>query len=163
MNERDLQAEEPFARRGVYELHALAREGRKGCVNIVHLIGDVMHARSAAGEELAHGGVRAGRSEQLDATLADEHGGRLDTLLGNRGSVLQLGAEKPRVRVERLVEIVDGDTYVMDAARMHPSDANEGSTGGEELEAVAEWVKGIKALVPDQLVVPAHVADPAGQ
>ncbi|MDX6410768.1 MAG: hypothetical protein QOE91_284, partial [Gaiellaceae bacterium] len=72
--------------------------------------------RSTFREELAHRCVRARRRQQLDAAVADEHRRCLDTLFGNGGPVLQLGAEKPPVRIECLVEIVDGDTEVMDAA-----------------------------------------------
>jgi hypothetical protein len=38
--------------------------------------------------------------------------------------VLELGAEELLVRRERLVEVLDGDAEVMDAARGHGVDAN---------------------------------------
>lgn len=160
MQERDLQAEQAFARCCVDQLDALAGEGREGCLDVVHLVRHVVHARAALGEELADGRVFAGGREQLDAVRADEHGGSLNALLGDRRTVLQLGAEKARVRVECLVEVVDGDTEVMDAACVHSGDANEGSATGEELEPVAEGIRRVEASAFRQLVVPRDLADP---
>ncbi len=55
---------------------------------VAHLVGDVVQAGAAGGEELAHGRVVAERHEQLDMALAhlDEH--RLDALLGHDLAVL---------------------------------------------------------------------------
>ena len=78
---------------------------------------------AARGEEPADGRVVAERREQLDPAAADEHRRRLDALVGHRRAVLELGAEQPRVRPERLVEILDGDAEMMDAARVHTRDA----------------------------------------
>lgn len=163
MNERDLQAEEALARCCVDELHALTGEREQRGVQVVHLVGHMVHSRPSLGEELGHGRIVAGRREQLDASDADQHGRCLDALFGNRRAMLEPGAEKSGIRLESLVEVVDGDPEVMDAADVHASDANEGSAGGEELEAVAERVHGVKALVRGKLVVPAHLADPFGE
>lgn len=163
MNERDLQAEEALARCCVDELYALTGESGQRGTQVVHFVGHVVHSRPSLGEELAHRRIVAGRREQLDAAVTDQHGRCLDTLVGNRRAVLELSAEKSGIRVQSFVEVVDGDSEMMDAANVHASDANEGSEGSEELEAVAEWVRGIKTLVPGKLVVPEHLADALGE
>ena len=58
-------------------------------------------------------------------SAAHEHRGRLDALIGHRRAVLELGAEQPLVRPERLVEVSDRNAEVMDAARVHTRDAND--------------------------------------
>ena len=70
-------------------------------------------------QEPADRRVLAERREQLDPAVADEHGRRLDALLLDEAAVLELGAEEPRVRRDRLVEVADGDADVMDAAGDH--------------------------------------------
>ena len=45
------------------------------------------------------------RCEQLDPAAADEHGRRLDALLGDDLAVLEGGAEQARVRLDGLVEV----------------------------------------------------------
>ena len=163
MKERDLQAEEAFARCCVDQLHAFSGERGQRCAQIVDLVGHVMHPRAALGQELAHRRVVAGWREQLDTAVADEHGSRLDALGENRRAMLDPGAEKTGIRSESLVEVADRDSDVMNAADVHASDANEGSSHREELEAVAEWVRGVKALVSGKLAVPADLADALGE
>jgi hypothetical protein len=49
-----------------------------------------------------------------------------DALLGNGLAMLELGAEDPLVGGHGLVEIFDGDSEVMDPARLHAGDATRG-------------------------------------
>ena len=55
---------------------------------------------------------------------ADENRGRLDALIGHHRAVLELRAEQPLVRPERLVEVLDRDAEMMDGARFHTRDAS---------------------------------------
>src|SRR5436853_2839534 len=119
MDERDLEAEEALPRLVVDQLRAAPGEVRQRLAQVVDLVGDVVHARPAAREELAHRRVRAERGEQLDTALADADRSRLDALLRHELAVLELGAEETLVRGERLVEVLDGDAEVVDAARRH--------------------------------------------
>ena len=119
VDEGDLEPEEPAVRLLVDQLDALLGEASQLALEIVDLVGDVVHPGPAAGEELADRGLVAERREQLDAAVADAHRRRFDALLGHRVAVLDLGAEQPRVRVDRLVEILDGDSEMMDPLRLH--------------------------------------------
>ena len=148
MQERDLEAEQALARARVDELYAFTGESRERDMDIVDLVGDVVHPGAALGEELADRGVGSDGCEQLDAAVADEHGRCLDALVGNGRAVLQGCAEKAGVGVEGLVEVVDGDAEVMNAACVHPGDANEGSASGEELEPIAEGIRSEKPRMP---------------
>ena len=103
----------------VDQLDSLLGEPFQLAPKIAHLVGDVMHSGPAAGEELADRRLLAERREQLDATLADAHRRRFDTLLGNRVAMLDLGAEQPPIRVDRVVEILDGDSEMMNPLRVH--------------------------------------------
>src|SRR5439155_11818640 len=87
------------------------------------LVRDVVHPRPSLREELPDGSLRAERREQLDAPVADQHRRRFDALLGHGRTVLDLGAEEPLVRRDRLVEIVDRNPEVMNPARLHADDA----------------------------------------
>jgi hypothetical protein len=111
-------------RLGVDELGALALQRVERGPNVVHLERHVVHAGPARGEEPADGRVVLERREQLNAPGADEDGRRLDPLLGDSRTVLELRAEQPRVRPESVVEIVDRDTEVMNRARIHANDAS---------------------------------------
>ena len=117
MDERDLEAEHPAPRRLVDQLGPGAGEMVKGGANVVHLIRDVVHARPALREEAADGRVLPEGSEELDAALADANRRRLDSLLLDALSMLERPAEEPRVRVDRAVEVVNGDADVVDRAR----------------------------------------------
>src|SRR5205085_10529102 len=125
VDERDLEAEEPLPRLVVDQLRAAFGEVRQRLAQVVDLVGDVVHARPAVREELADRRVGAERGEQLDAALADADRSRLDALLRHELAVLELGAEEPLIRRERLVEVLDGDAEVVDAARGHGVDAND--------------------------------------
>ena len=60
---------------------------------------------------------------QLDPTLADPNRGRAHTLAVHGGLMFHLGAEQPRIRGERLVEVVNRNAEVMDSLRLHGSEA----------------------------------------
>src|SRR5512132_1340044 len=77
MDECDLEAEEALARTSVDQLRAGGRQAVELRVHVLDLVGDVVHAGPALGEELPHRGLRAERREQLDAPGADEHRRRL--------------------------------------------------------------------------------------
>ena len=123
MNERDLQAEQSFARRVVDQVGAGARELLEGGPHVGDLVRDVMHPRPALGEEPPDRGVVAGGLEQLDPAFADPERGRAHTLAVHGGLMLHLGAEQPRIRGERLVEVVNRNAEVMDSLCLHGSEA----------------------------------------
>src|SRR5262249_42281889 len=122
MDERDFEAEQPGVRLGVDELGALAPERLERRVDVRDLEGDVVHPWAARGEGPPDGRLALERRQELDTALADEHGGRLDALVGNGRPLFQLGAEETRVRGERLVEVVDGHTEVVNPACVHRRD-----------------------------------------
>src|SRR6266576_3599751 len=115
MDERDLEAEQAFTRRVVDQVGSGALEFREGCPHVGDLVRDVMHPRAALRQEPPDRSVLAGWLEQLYPPLADAHRGRTHALLVDRGLVLDLGAKQPRIRGERLVEVIDGNAEVVDA------------------------------------------------
>ena len=119
VNERDFEAEEARPRLAVDQLCPCGGERSNGARNVVDLVGDVMHAGPPPGEEAPHRGVLARRREQLDAAVADEEGSGLDALFRDAGSMLDAGGEEPLIRRNRLVEVVDRDSEVMNAAGSH--------------------------------------------
>ena len=149
MDESDLEAEEPLPRLLVDQVCACGSEAAELRADVVHLVGDVVHSRPAAGEELADGGLLAERREQLDAPRADEHGGRFDTLILDEGAVLELGAEQLQVRLEGLVQVVHGHAEMMDAAGSHGTDANGGLVLGRRQRADGADRLGRPRLGPD--------------
>jgi len=123
MDEGDLEAEQALPRLCVDQFGALGGEPIELGLHVVDLVGDVVHARTAGGEELGDRSLVTERRKQLDASGADEHGCRLDPLAIDVRAMFQLGAEKTLVRVDRLVQVVNGDAEVVDAAGLHGSDA----------------------------------------
>ena len=119
MDECDLEPEEALPRLLVDQLGAFGREPPELHEDIVDLVGDMVHPRPAVCEEPADRSLLAERGEQLDPARADEHCCGFDALLLDAGPVLELGAEETPVRVERVVEVVDGDAEMMDAAGAH--------------------------------------------
>jgi len=115
----NLEPEETAVRLLVDQLDSLRGEPFQLAPKIADLVGDVMHSGPAAGKELADRRLLAQRREQLDAACSYAHGGRFDTLLGNRVAMLDLGAEEALIRVDRVVEILDGDSDMMDPLRVH--------------------------------------------
>jgi len=119
----DLQAEEAAAGNGVDQLGALRGEAVECGCDVFHLVCEVVDAGTAAGEEAADRGVLAGGSEQLDPACTDEHRGRLDSLVGDELTVLERSSEEAHIGGHGLVEVGDGKADVVDAARLHDSDA----------------------------------------
>src|SRR5438270_7237701 len=66
MDERDLEAEQPLVRLAIDQLGSLALELVERGRQVLHPIGDMVHARASLGEELPHGRFGAERGEELD-------------------------------------------------------------------------------------------------
>jgi hypothetical protein len=120
MDEGDFEPEHAEPRRLVDQLGARVRQMCEGRPDVVDLVRDVVHSRTALCEEATDGGVTAERAEQLEPALADADGRRLDALLLHARAVLEPRAEQALVGVERTVEILDRETDVMHrAGRLH--------------------------------------------
>jgi hypothetical protein len=117
VDEGDLEAEHAVPRRLVDELGACVREVCERGANVVDLVGDVVHSRAALRQEATDRRIRPERAEQLEATLADADGRRLDTLPVDARTMLQPRPEEALVRVQCAVEILDGETHVVYRAR----------------------------------------------
>ena len=125
MDEGHLEAEEAGTRLPVDQLGAFPRElGERG-TKVVHLVGDVMHARAALRKEAADGCVLAERFQQLDSSFADAQRYCTHTLPVDRRLMLDLGAEEPLVGLEGRIEIVDSHSEMMNATRRHAGDATQ--------------------------------------
>src|SRR5918996_4493172 len=81
MQEGDARAADAGPRRLVDEPKAALAQLRQRRVDVAHLVGDVVQARAARGEEAADRGVLAKRTQQLDVVLADVEQHGLDALL----------------------------------------------------------------------------------
>jgi hypothetical protein len=122
MDERDLEPEHALPRRLVDQLGALVREVREGRPDVVDLVRDVVHSRASLRQEAADRRVLAERAEQLEPALADPDGSRFDALLLDSRAVLDPRPEEALVRLQRAVEILDGEAHVMHRARrFHPA------------------------------------------
>jgi hypothetical protein len=119
VDERDLETEEAGARPVVDQLRAGLGQLLERCAEIVDLVCDVVHPGPAACEKATDGGVVAKGLQELDSTGADLQRGRAHSLLLDRGAMLDLGAEQTAVRRHSGVEIVDGDTEMVDPLRRH--------------------------------------------
>jgi hypothetical protein len=119
VNERDLEPEEAFPRLGVDQLGAGALELGERQAQVVHLEGDVVHPRPALREELPTG-VSAPSDASSSTRLSPTRSEAASTPCSRTGvAVLDSRAEESLVRVDRLVQIVDRDSQVMDAPRLH--------------------------------------------
>ncbi len=123
MHEGDLQAEHPPSRLGVDQLGTLLDQVGDGRPHIGHLVSDMMESGPAPGQESPDRRVLRECGQQLDATLTDTDRRRLDTLALDEGPMLDPSAEETLVAPYRLVEILDGNADVVDAACVHSSDA----------------------------------------
>ena len=123
MDKGNFEAEQPLARSLVDQVRTRTRELRKRGVQVAHLERNVVHARAALGEEAADRGIGAKRLEQFNATVTDAERRRADTLLFDCRAVLDLRAEQSLVRRDRLVEVFNGNTEMMNTARVHAADA----------------------------------------
>ena len=119
MDESNLEAEKATSRLGVDQLRTGAREIAERRTDIVHAIRNVMHPGAALGEELADRRIWPGRREELDTALADEHGRRFNALIRQLVAMLQPTTEQLLVRVDRLVEVDDSKSEVVETARVH--------------------------------------------
>jgi hypothetical protein len=120
MDEGDLEAEHAAPRSLVDQLSASLREVRERGAEVLDLVRDMVHARAAFREETAHRSVVVECAEQLQAALAHPDRRRLDTLLLDTRAMLEARSEQAPVRVERAVEILDGETDVMHRAGRLP-------------------------------------------
>lgn len=121
MDERDLEAEEAAPRHLVDELRAGGLELFERTDEIVGPDCDVVHPWAAPREKPTDRRVVARRRHELEDALAHEDCRCLDTLLDERLTASEPGAEQRLVRRDRLVEIGDGDAEMMYA--LHPRDA----------------------------------------
>jgi hypothetical protein len=119
VNERNLEAEEAATRLRIDQLRPARGDVRQGGAEIIDLKCNVMHTRPSLGEEPADGRLFPERSEELDATLPDAEGGGFDTLVLDRLTVLERGAEEADVGRDRLIQVVNRNAKVMDPARLH--------------------------------------------
>src|SRR6266571_4362137 len=97
MDERHFEPEKTRPRAFVDQFGTGARELRQRRVEVVHLVGDMVHPGSSLREEAADRRVLAEWLEQLDSTLADADRRRADALILDRRAVLDLCAEQPLV------------------------------------------------------------------
>jgi len=123
MDERDLEPEQTRTRMFVDQICARVRKFSQRRVEVVHLVGDVVHPGPSLREEAADRRVLGERFEQLDPTVADADGRSFDTLIIHRRAVLDPRSEQPLVGRECRVEILDRDPQVVDPPRLHASDA----------------------------------------
>src|SRR6266536_828177 len=121
--ERDLEPEQTGPRALVDEICARTRELRQRRFEIVDLVGDMVHPGPSLREEAADRRVLAERLEQLDATLADANRRGAHTLIFECRAVLDPRTEQPLVGLERRVEVLDRDPEMVNAPRLHASDA----------------------------------------
>ena len=105
MDERHLKTVQTETRLAVDELHALAVEPGELRAQVVDLVGDVVHARTAASKEPPDRRVVVQRREQLHPAGADVQRDGLGTLRRDRLARLHRRAEQPLVRGNGLVEV----------------------------------------------------------
>ncbi len=108
-----------MARPLVDQLSARCGKPFELCADIVDLERDVMHARPALGEELAHRRVGPERGEQLDPSAAHLHRDGLDALVDDRLPVLELRPEQAAVGIDGFVEVVDRYPEVVNVPNGH--------------------------------------------
>ena len=117
MDESDLEAEHAAPRRLVDQLRTGFREMSERGADVLDLVGDVVHTRTALREEAADGCVLAERAQKLEPALADANRRRLDALFLDERALLEPCAEQALVGVERSVEVLDRETDVVHRAR----------------------------------------------
>ena len=126
MDESDLESEEPLTRLLVDQVGARGREAVELGTDVVDLVGDMVHPRPAAREELADGCLHGKWGQQLDPAGTDQDSSRFDTLILDDGAVLELAAEQAQVGIEGFVQILDGDAEMVNSTGGHARDANGG-------------------------------------
>ncbi len=119
VDERDLEPEQARSWPLVDEVGAGAAQVSQGCIEVAHLVRDVVHARPSLGQEATNRSVLPQRLEQLHPSVTDPHRRRTDALVLHRRTVLNLGSEQALVRRQRGVEIFDGNAHMMDSPGLH--------------------------------------------
>src|SRR5215213_9606793 len=112
MQEGDAAAADPDPRLAVDQLQAGGPKLLQGRVDVADRVGDVVEARALALEELADGGLRTERPQQLNVTVAEQN--RLDALLLDGLAVGERHRESALVEAEGGVDVLDGDAHVVD-------------------------------------------------
>ena len=100
----------------VQEAHAAVAQGGRDRVDVGDTVRQLLQTRTVAVEELGDRGLVAQRREQLDAGagVADGEHRLTHALLLVDLLVDRLEAEDPRVELDRVVEVGDGDADVVD-------------------------------------------------
>src|SRR5262249_22329677 len=106
VDERDFEAEQPAPGLLVDQLRTFLGELPDGLADVGDLVGNVVHAGPALGQELPDRRLLAERSEQLDAAGADAQGSGLHALVGDSLAMLDLGPEQALVGRDGLVEVL---------------------------------------------------------
>jgi hypothetical protein len=122
MNKGDLEPEQASSRLGVDQLGALFGEIRESRAHVVHLVGEMVHARPPRREKPPDRRVVTERREELDPALADADGRRLDALGFDALANLELAAEQALVRRHCLVEVRHRDADVVNPVHFHSPD-----------------------------------------
>ena len=87
---------------------------REGGLDVVHPVGDVVHAGTAARERASHRRVRPERPEELDVGGAHREEDLVDALILDPFAVERRDPEEPFIGTDRRLEILDGDADVID-------------------------------------------------
>ena len=133
MHERDLEPEHAAPRPGVDQLRTGRRELCDRRFDVRDLVGDVVHARPALGEEPADGRIVSERRQQFDAAVADAHRRGLDALLLYALAMLEPASEETLVCRNRLVEIRHRDADMVNAPCFHRADGTVAPVKGRLL------------------------------
>ena len=101
------EPEETGAGTFVDQICARGRQLCQRCIEVGHLVRDVVHSRPSLRKEAADGSVLAERLEQLDTTFADSDRRGTDTLIVDCRAMLDPRAEQTLVGRESRVEVLD--------------------------------------------------------
>ena len=134
VDERDLLPHQPHPRLLVDQLGAAGRKPLELALDVGHLERHVVHARAPAVDELPDRRLRAARGEELDPRRRRPAGAPSSTPWSSEGlAQLELGAEEPPVRLDRLVQVGHRDPEVVNAGRRHGADATHACRGPGEV------------------------------
>ena len=117
MHERDAAAADADPGLLVDQPQSRAPGGLERGVDVVGPVGDVVHARTLALEEAAHRRLRRQRREQLHVAVANPEQNGLNALLLHGLAVLLGHAEPVAIEVDGLLEVLHGDSDVVDRAQ----------------------------------------------
>jgi hypothetical protein len=82
--------------------------------HVVDLVGDVVEAFAALGDEATDRRVAGKRLHQLDLHVTDPEAGRLYAVFSCDPAMLDLQAEGALVKLDGAVQVLDGETEVTD-------------------------------------------------